>query len=126
MHSSPNLGWNRRNFGENAMSWLRNMIYIGDGLTDVPCMKLVKVNGGYSIAVHQGNKSIAERLMRHGRVDFIAPANYSKSSKMENLVFTILEQIAATSKTVKMHLEDMDEMDEVNAGDELNDRKLIR
>jgi len=102
----------------------RNMIYIGDGLTDVPCMKLVKVNGGYSIAVHQDNKSVAERMMRHGRVDFIAPANYSKSSKMENLVFTILEQIAATSKTVKMHLEDideMDDMDEVNVWDDLDE-----
>jgi len=89
----------------------RNMIYIGDGLTDVPCMKLVKVNGGHSIAVHQDNKSVAEHMLEQGRVDFIVPADYSKFSKIESLVFAILDKIAATSKTIEIHLEDIELME---------------
>ncbi|MCL2135500.1 MAG: haloacid dehalogenase-like hydrolase [Candidatus Bathyarchaeota archaeon] len=56
-----------------------NMIYIGDGLTDVPCMKLIKVNGGYSIAVYrEGEKEKVNNLLRDERVDFLVPANYPK------------------------------------------------
>jgi 2-hydroxy-3-keto-5-methylthiopentenyl-1-phosphate phosphatase len=57
----------------------RNMIYIGDGMTDVPCMKLVKVNGGCSIAVYQqGERQNVEELLKHKRVDFLASADYSE------------------------------------------------
>lgn len=87
----------------------RNMIYIGDGLTDVPCMKLVKVNGGHSIAVYQEDIKTANDMMNQGRIDFVVPANYSKDSKMENIVFAVLEQIKATDKTLKMHLSDAEE-----------------
>lgn len=86
----------------------RNMIYIGDGLTDVPCMKLVKANGGHSIAVYQNDKRIACDLINQGRVDFVAPADYSKGSKMEKLVFSILDQVNVTNKIVELHLEDED------------------
>ena len=53
----------------------RNMVYIGDGLTDVPCMKLVKSNGGQSIAVYDESqgKEAAERLKKDDRVNFVAP-----------------------------------------------------
>jgi len=84
----------------------RNMIYIGDGFTDVPCMKLVKVNGGYSIAVYQEDIKTANAMIRQGRVDFTAYADYSKGSKMEKLVFTILDKIKSTDVIVKMHIED--------------------
>lgn len=84
----------------------RNMIYIGDGLTDVPCMKLVKVNGGHSIAVFQDENKTAYDMMKQGRVDYIAPADYSRSSKMEQLVFSILENIKTSNKLTKLHLED--------------------
>lgn len=84
----------------------RNMIYIGDGLTDVPCMKLVKVNGGHSIAVFQNDNKVAYDMIKQGRVDYIAPAQYSKNSKMEQLVFSILENIKASNNLVRLHLED--------------------
>lgn len=73
----------------------RNMIYIGDGFTDVPCMKLVKVNGGYSIAVYQKNKkNKVEDLIKHKRVDFIEPANYSEGSNLDVTVREIICKMA--------------------------------
>jgi len=82
-----------------------NMIYIGDGLTDVPCMKLVKENGGHSIAVYQDKKDEVNKMIAQGRVDFVILADYSKNSAMENTVFAILDQISATSKTMALHIE---------------------
>lgn len=73
----------------------RNMIYIGDGLTDVPCMKLVKANGGYSIAVYQkGKKSKVKDLLLDKRVDFILPANYSEGSNLDQTVRDVICKIA--------------------------------
>ena len=73
----------------------RNMIYIGDGLTDVPCMKLVKANGGYSIAVYtKGKRSKVESLIEHERVDFISLADYSEGSELDIMVRDILCKMA--------------------------------
>ena len=86
----------------------RNMIYIGDGLTDVPCMKLVKTNGGHSIAVYsEKRRATANRMLREGRVDFALPADYSKGRALEKAVFLTLDQIAADGRTVALHLEHM-------------------
>lgn len=82
----------------------RNMIYIGDGLTDVPCMKLTKVNGGHSIAVYQEDRSEVNLMILHGRVDFIIPADYSRGSEMEQAVFDIIDQASAADKTVARHM----------------------
>lgn len=72
----------------------RNMIYIGDGLTDVPCMKLVKSNGGYSIAVYSnGKKKKVNELLKDGRVDFIAPTNYSENSELYKIVVDIIKKM---------------------------------
>lgn len=74
-----------------------NMIYIGDGLTDVPCMKLVKTNGGQSIAVQDSRRGItaAQSLLDAGRVNFIAPADYSPGSRIERIVQAIIRKIRA-------------------------------
>ncbi len=81
----------------------RNMIYIGDGLTDVPCMKLVKINGGFSIAVYQGNepKQDVRDLIKHGRVDFIANADYSELSELDIILSDILMKIAMEDSLIR-------------------------
>lgn len=81
----------------------RNMIYIGDGLTDVPCMKLVKVNGGFSIAVYQpGKKEKVEALLLDRRVDAIAKADYSENSPMDSLVKDVIRKMAVNDSLIKM------------------------
>ena len=82
----------------------RNMIYIGDGLTDVPCMKLTKVNGGHFIAVYQTDRGEADDMIRHGRVDYVVPADYSKGSELEQAVFEVVDQVAAMAKTARRHM----------------------
>ena len=83
----------------------RNMIYIADGITDVPCMKLVKVNGGYSIAVYQRNKKTqATELLQNDRVNYISPANYNEGSDLDTLVKDLIASIALKDRLVKLHL----------------------
>lgn len=80
----------------------RNMVYIGDGLTDVPCMKLVKVNGGYSIAVYQKRKkSKVTDLLLHNRVDYIELADYSEGSSLEKTARDIISQMAMKDSLVQ-------------------------
>ncbi len=82
----------------------RNMIYVGDGLTDVPCMKLVKSNGGKSIAVYQeGSMDVCKKLMRENRIDYYALADYSKGAPLSALVTAILRKIKAEDDLIQMH-----------------------
>lgn len=71
-----------------------NMIYIGDGLSDVPCMKMMKAYGGYSIAVYQDKDSKVEDLFRRDRVDYIYPADYSEGSGLDKTVQNIISKMA--------------------------------
>lgn len=81
-----------------------NMIYIGDGLTDVPCMKLVKNNGGKSIAVHKvGDVATSHKLMREQRIDFFAEADYSADKELFELVSTILSKMQAENLLAAEH-----------------------
>lgn len=76
----------------------RNMIYIGDGMTDVPCMKLVNLNGGVSIAVYQGNKKDTVRdLLLHKRVNFVAKANYEEGKELDQLVKDVIVKMSAVN-----------------------------
>ena len=74
---------------------MTNMIYIGDGLTDVPCMKLSKEGGGVSIAVYTDrSKKIAEALYQDERINYMAQADYQANSKMDLIVKKTLDAIA--------------------------------
>lgn len=78
----------------------RNMIYIGDGLTDVPCMKLVKSNGGQSIAVYdqEKGKEAAQALKKADRVNFVAAADYGAGSDLDMMVQAIMKKIQAVEE----------------------------
>lgn len=64
-----------------------NMIYIGDGYTDVPCMKLTKEHNGVSIAVYTDkNKQMAKKLLLDGRINYMVPADYRENSEIDKIV----------------------------------------
>ena len=75
-----------------------NMIYIGDGLSDVPCMKMMKAYGGYSIAVYHKRDSKVEALLNRDRVDFIYPADYSDGTGLDMTVKNIIKKMAIADK----------------------------
>lgn len=76
-----------------------NMVFVGDGETDIPCFRLVKEQGGHAIAVYKpstkGAKGKAEKLVEEGRVNFIAPAHYGEGSEMDSFVKGVIDKVAA-------------------------------
>ena len=72
----------------------RNMIYFGDGVTDIPCMTFVKKQGGTSIAVYtKGQKNKVTGLLLDDRVNYISPADYQEGSDLDQLVKCIIHQM---------------------------------
>lgn len=73
------------------------MIFIGDGETDIPAMKMVKVNGGHSIAVYnsskRGKKDKAIKLIEENRVNIVASADYSNNKTIDKYVKSIINKI---------------------------------
>jgi phosphoserine phosphatase len=74
-----------------------NMIYYGDGLTDVPSMAVTRANGGHSIAVHTPRKSkrACQILFDENRCDVYAPADYSQNSDLHRRTLLILDKVIA-------------------------------
>lgn len=74
-----------------------NMIYFGDGDTDVPSMAVTRKNGGHAIAVHPPGKSRKKcvELFKAGRIDFFAPADYRRGSDLFRRTCLLLDRILA-------------------------------
>jgi 2-hydroxy-3-keto-5-methylthiopentenyl-1-phosphate phosphatase len=76
-----------------------NIIYLGDGMTDVPSMALTKKSGGHAVAVYNAKvpktKATCMGLLNAGRVDFIAPADYRGNSKLASRVRLLLDSVIA-------------------------------
>ena len=76
-----------------------NMIYIGDGETDIPCMKTVKISGGHSVAVYSPFKKDAKKKIEHlitdGRVNIIAAADYSEGTDIDRYIKAVIDKVAA-------------------------------
>ncbi|MBT3923790.1 MAG: haloacid dehalogenase-like hydrolase [Nitrospina sp.] len=89
-----------------------NIIYIGDGETDIPCMKMVKYQGGFSVAVYDPkkrkslNKSSPKdkcmKLRDEGRADYVQPADYREGKKLDLLVRAILDKVVAEAHLSKL------------------------
>ena len=72
----------------------QNMVYFGDGITDIPCMTFVKKQGGVSIALYQkGKKNKVTGLLLDNRVNYICSADYQEGSDLDTLVKCILQEM---------------------------------
>jgi hypothetical protein len=80
----------------------KRMIYFGDGETDIPCMQLIKQQGGHSIAVYNPEqvqkKTTAEKLIAEDRVNFVCPADYEKDSELFRVVVEIIRKMKADAE----------------------------
>ena len=78
------------------------MIYVGDGTTDIPCMRLVKNFGGHSIAVYnpkdEDKRGEMSTLIRDNRVNHVCPADYSEGKEMDTVVKAIIDKCVADHK----------------------------
>jgi 2-hydroxy-3-keto-5-methylthiopentenyl-1-phosphate phosphatase len=75
----------------------QRMIYIGDGSTDIPCMKLVKEQGGYSVGVYKpgSRKKTSDGLMKENRVNFVAPADYTEDGILFSQIKAVINKMIA-------------------------------
>lgn len=90
----------------------RNMVYIGDSDTDIPCMKLVNSYGGHSIGVYNpesADRTKVIKMLRDNRVRYIAPADYSEGTELDRLLKAIISKTAAYERLEEKHIRDMKE-----------------
>ena len=75
------------------------MVYVADGITDIPCMKLVKEHGGRSVAVYNPQsvkaEAVAKKLIDDGRANYMAKADYSEGSDMDQTMKLIIDHMKA-------------------------------
>ena len=85
------------------------MIYVGDGTTDIPCMRLVKNFGGHSIAVYnpkdEAKRGDMHTLIRDNRVNHVCPADYSEGTEIDTVVKAIIDKCVADHKLALLEAE---------------------
>lgn len=84
----------------------RNIVYIGDSDTDIPCMKLVNSYGGHSIGVYNNDtldKSKVYKMLNDNRIKYFAPADYSLGSELDKLVKAIVDRTATNELLENIH-----------------------
>jgi len=91
---------------ENIRVPFRNMIYIGDSDTDIPCMRLVNSSGGHAIGVYNADtsdKTKVFKMMKDNRIKYFAPTDYSEGSELDNIVKAIINRTADNEILESMH-----------------------
>lgn len=105
----------------------RNIVYIGDSDTDIPCMKLVNANGGHSIGVYNSetnDKSKVFRMLEENRIKYFEPADYTEGSKLEILLKEIIDRTKANEVLEQVYYKCLDEKKvETGSQDEVTKEK---
>jgi hypothetical protein len=84
----------------------RNMIYIGDSETDIPCMKLVNSYGGSSIGVYDRDKDNRDRvhkMIMENRIKYFTEADYSEGSELDRLIKMIIDRTVIAEELEGIH-----------------------
>ena len=93
----------------------RNMVYIGDSATDIPCMKLVNTYGGYSIGVYNPenkDKSKVYSMISENRIKYFAPADYTEDSELDELIKMIIDRTKKNELLENQHYKYKTEVEE--------------
>ncbi len=93
----------------------RNMVYIGDSATDIPCMKLVNTYGGYSIGVYNPenkDKSKVYSMISENRIKYFAPADYTEDSELDELIKMIIDRTKKNELLENQHYKYITEVEE--------------
>ena len=108
---SNNVDVNASRPDDDRRVYFNNMIYIGDGLTDVPCMKLVKQSGGHSIALYQnGQKDKVQPLLIHERVDWIFEADYRKGQALDQAMHDLISKLGVDNTLIRLNKSQLKEI----------------
>lgn len=92
---SDDINLNKKMIDNERRISTANMIYIGDGLTDIPCMKLTKDGGGVSIAVYTDkNYDMAQTLLKDDRINYISKANYEELGELDLIIKKTIKKMA--------------------------------
>ncbi|MBR6509584.1 MAG: haloacid dehalogenase-like hydrolase [Clostridia bacterium] len=109
----------------------RNMVYIGDSDTDVPCMKLVNSYGGHSIGVYNAetnDKTRIHKMMRENRIRYYMPADYRDGTELDILLKAIIDKTATNEVLEKIYTKcknETCEADKLSSEDEKKTLDLI-
>lgn len=90
----------------------RNMVYIGDSDTDIPCMKLINSYGGHSIGVYdpiKQNKEKVYNMMHANRIRYFTPADYKEGSELEKLLYAIIDKTVTYEVLEQKHIQNKTE-----------------
>lgn len=106
---------NAKMLDEDRRVSTKNMIYIGDGFTDIPSMRMVREKGGYAIAVYQRNKlETVKNLLKEDRIDYAVLADYRENTKIDNLIKDLLNEMKINTKLRDKHKNQLKEFEDLN------------
>ncbi|MEG1803674.1 MAG: HAD family hydrolase [Clostridia bacterium] len=98
--TAEHIKLNRKQDKNEVQVPFSNMIYFGDGFTDVPSMKLTRLNGGYSVGVYQNQDN--NYLVADDRVSFYVPADYREGSLLDKTIKAIINRMSADAELAKL------------------------